>query len=92
MANKQVVYTDRVAGVSVVNGLVRLDLAMFTGQTKGKDGKADGLRGEITHQLVMPLDAFIAGFGVQQKLVKELAARQQKRKAKAEGADEAAKA
>lgn len=92
MANKQIVFSDRLVGLSVQNGLVRLDLATIAGPAKTKDGK-DGLKMDITHQVVMPLDAFVNGVAMQQQLVKELVSRQQKRAAKgakADGAGEAA--
>lgn len=88
MANKQIVFTDRIVGMSVQNGLVRIDLATIAGPAKTKDGK-DGLKMDITHQLVLPMDAFVAGFGMQQKLISELSARQQKRSLKAPAAAEA---
>jgi len=88
MANKQVVFSDRVVGLSVQNGLVRVDLATIAGPAKNKEGK-DGLKLDVTHQLVMPMDAFLAGFNMQQKLVQELLTRQQKRSGKA-AKDEAA--
>ncbi|WP_284615602.1 hypothetical protein [Aquabacterium humicola] len=92
MANKQVVFTDRIVGVSIQNGLVRIELATIAGPAKTKEGK-DGMRMDITHQLVMPIDAFAAGFNMQQKLVNEIAKQQQKRAAKsgakAEGKDAA---
>lgn len=82
MANKQAVFADRIVGLSVQNGLVRVDLAVIAGAAKTKEGK-DGVKLDVTHQLVIPLDAFMEGFGMQQKLVKELIARQQKRSLKA---------
>lgn len=88
MANKQTVFTDRIVGLSVQNGLVRIDLATIAGPAKTKEGK-DGLKMDITHQLVLPIDAFVAGFNMQQKLVKELVSRQQKRSLKAPAADAA---
>ncbi|WP_395698901.1 hypothetical protein [Aquabacterium sp.] len=88
MANKQVVFSDRIVGLSVQNGLVRIDLATIAGPAKTKEGK-DGLKMDVTHQLVMPMDAFVAGFGMQQKLIRELSARQQKRSLKAPAAPEA---
>ena len=91
MANKQVVFTDRIVGVSIQNGLVRIDLATIAGPAKTKDGK-EGLKMDITHQLVMPLDAFASGFNMQQKVVNELAKRQQKRSLKAPEKTDAAPA
>jgi hypothetical protein len=84
---KQYVFADRVVGVSVQNGLVRVDLATIAGPTKTKEGK-DGLKMDVTHQVLLPLDAFMAGFTMQQKLVQELVNRQQK-KAKGKAADKA---
>ena len=89
MANKQYVFSDRIVGLAVQNGLVRIDLAAIAGSAKTKEGK-DGLKMDITHQLVLPLDAFMSGFAMQQKLVQELVNRQQKRgkgKAAAESAE-----
>ncbi|MBI5259527.1 MAG: hypothetical protein HY855_23700 [Burkholderiales bacterium] len=91
MANKQTVFADRIVGLSVQNGLVRVDLATIAGPAKNKEGK-DGLKLDVTHQLVLPLDAFVNGVAMQQKLVQELVARQQKRNAKAAKADDAAAA
>ena len=79
MASKQVVFSDRIVGLSIQNGLVRVDLAMIAGTAETKDGK-DALKLEVTHQLVMPLDAFVAGFNMQKKLVDELASRQQQQR------------
>lgn len=85
MANKQIVFADRVVGLSLQNGLVRIDLATIAGPAKTKDGK-DGLKMDITHQLVLPVDSFVNGVAMQQQMVKELVTRQQKRVAKAKEA------
>lgn len=91
MANKQIIFSDRIVGLSVQNGLVRIDLAAITGPAKTKDGK-DGIKLEITHQLVMPLDGFAEGLSAQQKLMQGLIARQQQGRvpAAAEGTDASA--
>lgn len=92
MANKQVIFADRVVGLSVHNGLVRIDLGVAAGTSKGKDGKPL-LKVEGTHQLVLPLDAFAAAVDMQGKLLKELVSRQKKgREAKAAAAAAAAPA
>ena len=88
MANKQIIFSDRIVGLSVQNGLVRIDLATVAGPAKTKEGK-DGLKMDITHQLVIPLDGFMAGFAMQEKLAKEMVTRQQKRSLKASAADKA---
>ena len=79
MSSKEVVFADRLVGLSIHNGLVRMDLAVVTGPAKGKDGKP-GVKMETRHQVVLPLDGFAASFDMQQKLVKELATRQKKRR------------
>ena len=77
MPNKQIVFSDRLVGLSIQNGLVRLDLAVNAGTAKGKDGKP-AQRMEVTTQLVMPLDAFAAAVGMQQNALKQVVARGQK--------------
>jgi len=95
MANKQIVFADRLVGLSLQNGLVRLDLAVHAGQVKDKEGKT-GQRMDINTQLVMPLDAFAQAVGMQQSVLKQLAARVQDaeaaKAAKGEKSDKAAKA
>jgi len=97
MANKQIVFADRLVGFSVQNGLARLDFAVNAGQVKDKDGKT-GQRMEITSQLVMPLDAFVNAVAMQQNALKQVASRAQqvagkdKTEAKAEAGDKAEKA
>lgn len=86
MANKQVIFADRLVGLSVHNGLVRLDLGVVAGASKSKDGKP-ALKLEATHQVILPIDAFAAAVDMQGKLVKEMVSRQKKgREAKAAAA------
>lgn len=79
MANKHVIFSDRIVGMSIQNGLVRIDLATIAGRAKNKDGQ-EGFKMDVTHQLVIPMDGFVAGLGMQQKLLKEVASRNQKRR------------
>lgn len=89
MASKQVIYTDRITNIAVQGGMVRIDLAVMAGTAKGKDDKP-AIRLEPTHQLVMPLDAFVSSFRTQEKLMAELIARdKQQREAAAQPAVEA---
>ncbi len=74
MANKNIVFADRLVNLTLHNGLVRLDLAVHAGTAKGKDDKP-AQRMEITNQLVMPLDAFANAVAMQDKLLKEVIAR-----------------
>lgn len=83
MANKQVIFADRLVALTVHNGLVRLDLGVVTGASKGKDGKP-AVKVEATHQVILPLEGFAASLDMQGKLLKELVSRQKKgREAKA---------
>ncbi len=76
MANKQIVFADRLVGLSLQNGLVRLDLAVNAGQVKNKEGKT-GQRMEVTTQLVLPLDAFANAVAMQQNALKQVVSRAQ---------------
>lgn len=76
---KQVVFADRLVNAYVHNGLVRLDLAVFAGTAQDKDGKPT-IQLESTHQLVMPIEAFAAAVAAQDKVLKELAAFEQRRR------------
>lgn len=86
MATKEIIFSDRLTNLSVHNGLVRIDLGVIAGTGKTKEGK-DALRVETTHQLVMPLDAFLAAVTAQQALAKKVIEMGRKRRA-----DEAAAA
>jgi hypothetical protein len=75
MANKQIIFADRLVGLGVHNGLVRLDLAVHAGTGKGKDDKP-AQRLDVTTQVVMPLDAFANAVALQQKLLQGLLERE----------------
>lgn len=85
MATKEIIFTDRLTNLSVHNGLVRIDLGVFAGTGKTKDGK-DAMKIETTHQLVMPLDAFANAVAAQQSMLKQVVEVGQKRRAAAEEA------
>lgn len=89
MAYKQIVFADRLVGMTVQDGLVRLDLAVNAGQVKDKDEKVKQ-RMEIVAQLVIPLDGFVNAVGMQQRLVKEMVERQKGKKDKAAETTDAA--
>lgn len=74
MSNKQYIFSDRLVGLNLQNGLVRLDLAVNAGTVKGKDDKP-AQRMEVTTQVVMPLEAFANAVAMQDKLLRELVAR-----------------
>jgi hypothetical protein len=77
MANKQIVFSDRLVGLSLQNGLVRLDLAVNAGTVTGQDDKP-AQRMEVTTQVVMPLEAFANAVAMQEKMLNELIAREKK--------------
>jgi hypothetical protein len=85
MATKEIVFADRLTNLAVHNGLVRIDLGVFAGPGKTKDGK-DAMKIETTHQLVMPLDAFANAVAAQQSMLKQVVEVGQKRRAAAEEA------
>ncbi len=76
MPNKQIIFADRLVGLSLQNGLVRMDLAVHAGSGKNKDDQPVQ-RMEVTTQLVIPVEAFANAVGMQDKLLKELVAREQ---------------
>lgn len=78
MSNKQVLFADRLVGISVQGATARLDFGIISSSGKGKDGKP-ALKIDVTHQLVMPVDAFAQSVGMQEKAVKELISRAKKR-------------
>jgi hypothetical protein len=88
MADKQIVFADRLVNLAVHNGLVRMDFATMAGATKTKEGE-DAVKMAVTTQLVLPIDAFIAAITAQQKFVgqlREIGKRRAEGKKGAEGA------
>lgn len=71
MPDKQIVFADRLVNLKVHNGLVRMDFGTVAGTTKTKDGK-DAVRMDLTTQIVLPLDGFVAALGSQQKFFGQL--------------------
>ncbi|MBK6470861.1 MAG: hypothetical protein IPF94_08970 [Betaproteobacteria bacterium] len=78
MANKQVIFADRIVGLAIYNGFVRIDLAVVAGTGKTKTDEP-ALKVDVTHQLVIPLDGFVAGVTAQQNLLKSLSERRKKK-------------
>ncbi len=65
------IFADTMVQVSLTGSLVRIELGAFA--MVNKDGKQTAQL-VPTHQLVMPLDGFVRGFGVQQQAVNKLIA------------------
>jgi hypothetical protein len=80
MATKEVIFSDRLTNLSLHNGLVRIDLGVFAGTGKTKDGK-DAMKVETTHQVVMPLETFANAVAAQQALLKQVVEAGRKRDA-----------
>lgn len=79
MTNKQISFADRVVGINLHNGLVRMDLAVHAGRAKDKDDKPVQ-RLQVTTQVVMPLDAFAVAVAMQDKFLKDLIAGETQRR------------
>lgn len=80
MAYKHVVFADRLVGMTVQDGLVRMDLAVNAGTVKGSDDSTKQ-RMEVTTQLEMPLVAFDNAVAMQQKALLQLGEQGKKRRA-----------
>jgi len=52
-----------------------MDLAVVAGTGKTKDDQP-AVKLDVTHQLVLPLDAFVAAVNAQQNFIKQLSERQ----------------
>lgn len=83
MATKTIIFADRLTNLTVHNGLVRLDLGVFAGTGKTKEGQ-DAMKIEATCQVVLPLDAFANAVQAQQALLKQVVEAGKKRLATAE--------
>ncbi len=79
MAYKQIVFADRLVGMTIQDGLVRIDFAVNAGQVKDKDEHVKQ-RLEVTAQFVMPFEGFVNALATQQRFVKEIAEKQKGRK------------
>ena len=65
-------FADAVANISMVGGLVRITFGVGH-PTKTEAGEV-GLAMDPNHQVVLPLDAFVKGFGIQDQFLKNLIA------------------
>lgn len=63
------IYADQVTNISIHNGIVRLELATVDELPKSKD---EQIRLKVSHHLVLPLDAFVKGFEIQQAVMNKL--------------------
>ena len=79
------IFADTIVNISVMRGVVRLDLGPI--EEPSKDGKEAKV--SVTDRLVMPIEGFAASFRMQEAAVKRMVelrnAAQAKRAAKGEG-------
>ncbi len=62
-------YADQVTNISIHGGIVRLELAVVDELPKTK---TDQVKLRVTHHLVMPMDAFVKAFEIQQAVVNKM--------------------
>lgn len=70
MAGSSHCFADRIVNIAVTGPLVRLELAALV--PPAKEGDKSGL--QPTQSLVMPLDGFLAAFGMLETVVKKMLA------------------
>ena len=62
-------YADQVTNISIHGGIVRLELAVVDELPKTK---TDQVKLRVTHHLVMPMEAFVKAFEIQQAVVNKM--------------------
>jgi hypothetical protein len=67
----EIIFADRIMGIALQNGLVRMELGVMESPRKGEPQKI-----ALTTKLVMPLEGFVNSFNLQESVIKELVARQ----------------
>lgn len=65
----ETIYADQVTNISIHGGVVRLELATVDELPKKQD---DPIKMRISHHLVLPLEAFLKAFDIQQAIVNKL--------------------
>ena len=65
----ETIYADQVTNISIHGGVVRLELAVVDELPKTK---SESIRMRVSHHLVLPLDAFVKAFEIQQAVMNKL--------------------
>ena len=65
----ETIFADQVTNISIQGGVVRLELAVVDELPKGQ---GDTIKMRISHHLVLPLDAFVKAFEIQQTVMNKL--------------------
>ena len=65
----ETIYADQVTNISIQSGIVRFELAVVDELPKNQN---DTIRMRVSHHLVLPLDAFVKAFEIQQTVMNKL--------------------
>lgn len=66
---QQEIFTDGISNIHLTGNLVRFDLISLQPQLKADNGQPVF---QFSHRMIMPLEAFIQAFGLQENLVNQL--------------------
>jgi len=65
----ETIYADQVTNISIQGGIVRFELAVVDELPKTQN---DPIRMRVSHHLVLPLDAFVKAFEIEQTIMNKL--------------------
>lgn len=65
----ETIYADQVTNISIHGGIVRFELAVVDELPKTQN---DPVRMRVSHHLVLPLDAFVKAFEIEQTIMNKL--------------------
>ncbi|TWH51618.1 hypothetical protein [Sporomusa sp. KB1] len=68
--NIQEIFADGISGIHITNNTIRVDLMTLQPHLKSENGQPVF---NINHRLILPLEGFVQGFGLQQQILKQLA-------------------
>ena len=65
----ETIYADQLTNISIQSGVVRFELAVVDELPKDRN---DQIKMRVSHHLVLPLDAFVKAFKIQQTVMNKL--------------------
>ena len=65
----ETIYADQLTNISIQSGIVRFELAVVDELPKDRN---DQIKMRVSHHLVLPLDAFVKAFKIQQTVMNKL--------------------
>lgn len=65
----ETIYADQITNISVHGGMVRLELAVVDELPKAQN---ESIKMRVAHHLVLPLEAFVKAFEIQQAVMNKL--------------------